>query len=130
MSSGLWSLSRHPNYFGEILLWSGMFCSSCNVYRVATNEMRYGYASVVSPVLTFVLLMFLSGIPISEMRADKKCAKLNQYIDYKRNTSPLILFPPQIYKRLPQIVKLIFFFEFPIYNKYFLTEYQSKDQQN
>jgi len=130
MSSGLWSLSRHPNYFGEILLWTGIYLSSCNAYGVKDNDMSFGYVSVISPVLTFLLLMFVSGIPMAEMRADKKCSKLAQYVDYKRNTSPLFLFPPQIYKRLPQKVKLIFFFEFPLYNKYFQIEYQSTDQQN
>ncbi len=130
MSSGLWSLSRHPNYFGEILLWTGIYLSSCNAYGVKDNEMSFGYVSVISPVLTFLLLMFLSGIPMAEMRADKKCSKLAQYVDYKRNTSPLFLFPPQIYKRLPQKVKQILFFEFPLYNKYFQTEYQPTDQQN
>lgn len=130
MSSGLWSLSRHPNYFGEILLWSGIFISSCNAYRVTANHMSFGYVSVVSPVLTFLLLMFVSGIPLAEMRAHKKYAKLAQYVDYKRSTSPLFLFPPQIYKRLPEKVKLIFFFEFPLYNKYFKAEYQPTDQQN
>ncbi len=116
MSSGLWSLSRHPNYFGEILMWTGIYLSSCNAYRVAANHMKYGFLSIASPVFTFILLMFVSGIPIAEKRSDEKYGKIAEYLDYKRSTSPLFLFPPQIYKSLPQFVKLIFFFEFPFYD--------------
>ena len=129
LATGLWSVSRHPNYFGEILLWTGIFISSCNAYN-ADNEMRWGYLAVLSPVLTFLLLMFLSGIPLAEQKSDQRYGKLAQYIDYKRSTSPLIPFPPQLYRRLPNAVKEWLFFEFPIYNKYFETEYQSTDQQN
>ena len=126
LDTGLWSVSRHPNYFGEILLWSGIFLSSCNAYN-ADNEMSWGYVSVLSPVLTFLLLMFLSGIPLAERKSDRNYGKLAKYRDYKRSTSPLIPFPPELYRHLPNGVKKWLFFEFPIYDKYFETNYLSID---
>ncbi|CAG2120006.1 unnamed protein product, partial [Medioppia subpectinata] len=113
LATGLWSVSRHPNYFGEIILWTGIFITSCNVYSIAANDMAFGYyLSAVSPVLTFLLLSFVSGIPLAEKKSDKRCAKLTKYKDYKRTTSPLIPFPPNLYKHLPNFVKVLLFLDF------------------
>ena len=62
LKSGLWKYSRQPNYFGEILLWWGMFilCLSAVPGNSAT------YVSILSPVFITVLLLFLSGIPLAE----------------------------------------------------------------
>ena len=117
LSSGLWSISRHPNYFGEILLWTGIFLSSCNAYGVTSNDMRWGYVSILSPLVTFTLLLFMSGINLAEKKSDRLYGKLTQYLEYKRSTSPLIPFPPQLYRHLPTVVKQWLFFEFPFYNK-------------
>ena len=117
LASGLWSVSRHPNYFGEILLWTGIFLSSCNAYGVTSNDMRWGYVSILSPLVTFTLLMFMSGINLAEKKSDRLYGKSAQYVDYKRSTSPLIPFPPQLYRHLPTVVKQWLLFEFPLYNK-------------
>ena len=55
ISSGLWAISRHPNYFGEILLWFGLYISGSSVFR------GYQYLSVVSPVFVGLLITKLSG---------------------------------------------------------------------
>lgn len=128
LSTGLWSWSRHPNYFGEILLWSGIFLSSCNVYN-QTNELKFGYISIVSPLLTFLLLMFLSGIPLAEEKSDKKFSNLPDYVAYKKSTSILIPMPPSIFKQMPQIIKVILFFEYSIYWKHFNKTYDEIEGQ-
>ncbi|KAF8037819.1 hypothetical protein BT93_B0611 [Corymbia citriodora subsp. variegata] len=110
-NSGLWSYSRHPNYFGEILLWWGIFVASTPVLEGSEWLVIFG------PVFLTLLLLFLSGIPLLEESADKKYGNVASYRTYKRTTSPLILLPPSIYGNLPQWVKTSFLFEFPLYSR-------------
>lgn len=84
---GLWSLSRHPNYFGEITLWIGIFISSASV---AINA---GWLNVLSPIYTIFLLVFVSGIPMAEEQAMKKYGEVDGYKDYVANVSVLIPLP-------------------------------------
>jgi len=84
---GLWSLSRHPNYFGEITLWIGLFVSSASVAKNA------GWLSVLSPVWTIILLVFSSGIPLAERTAMKKYGDTPGYKEYVRDVSVLIPLP-------------------------------------
>ncbi len=88
IDDGLWRYSRHPNYFGEILMWSGMFIAS-------TAWLEFGAAviALASPLLITTLLLFVSGMPMLEKMADKKWGKNKKYQDYKKSTSPLILLP-------------------------------------
>ncbi|KAH3862758.1 hypothetical protein DPMN_025732 [Dreissena polymorpha] len=66
LCSGLWKVSRHPNYFGEILLWIGIFI-------ISTSVLSYGeWAVVLSPIFISVILLFLSGIPLLEKKADER----------------------------------------------------------
>jgi len=82
--SGLWSLSRHPNYFGEITLWSG-------VALIALPMLSgWQYFALSSPVFIFFLLNYVSGIPLLEKAADKRWGHLDAYKDYKR-TTPVLL---------------------------------------
>jgi len=60
MTRGLWRYSRHPNYFGEAVIWWGLFLMAVNV--------QGGWAAVISPVLMTVLLRFVSGVPLLEKR--------------------------------------------------------------
>lgn len=85
---GLWSLSRHPNYFGEITLWLGV--------AVIAFPILYGWQRValISPVFVAFLLTKVSGVPMLEKRADEKWGGQVDYESYKANTSVLIPLPP------------------------------------
>jgi len=90
--SGLWKWSRHPNYFGEILLWIG-------IAVIATPVLRdWQWATIISPIFVILLLTRVSGIPMLEKRADAKWGGQDDYELYKRRTSILIPWPP---RRLP-----------------------------
>ena len=86
-NAGLWSLSRHPNYFGEIVLWIGIFVSSASIAKNA------GWLAVLSPVWTIVLLVFSSGIPLAEATAMKKYGETPGYKEYVETVSVLIPLP-------------------------------------
>jgi steroid 5-alpha reductase family enzyme len=81
---GLWSWSRHPNYFGEILLWTGMAIVAIPVLQ------GWQLATLVSPVFVAFLLIKVSGIPMLEESADKRWGGQEAYETYKRNTPVLV----------------------------------------
>ena len=81
-TAGLWKYSRHPNYFGNILLWFGIFVF-CYGYDVPLW-------TIIGPLWTTFLLLFVSGIPLLESSADKKYGDDSEYLQYKSNTSILI----------------------------------------
>lgn len=85
---GLWRWSRHPNYFGEIMLWTGM------AIMVLPALSGLQYATLISPVFVFVLLTRISGVPMLERRADKKWGGQPDYEQYKANTPELMMSPP------------------------------------
>jgi steroid 5-alpha reductase family enzyme len=87
--SGLWRYSRHPNYFGEMLVWWGLF-----VYTVPVLE-GVAFAVVAGPVFVTLLLVFVSGIPPLERSAEEKHGDDPAYRDYKRRTSILVPLPPR-----------------------------------
>ncbi len=89
ISDGVWSISRHPNYFGEITLWIGIYIISF------TSFTGYEYLSIVSPIFVYILLTRMSGINMLEKIADERYGNLNSYIEYKNNTPILI---PNIFK--------------------------------
>ncbi|GAQ77797.1 hypothetical protein KFL_000030740 [Klebsormidium nitens] len=107
---GVWGYSRHPNYFGELMMWWGIFVSSTRVLH------KGQWAAVLGPITITIILLFLSGIPLLEASADKNHGGKPEYALYKRRTSPLIPLPPALYKRLPGWAKLVFLFELPLYN--------------
>lgn len=88
INSGLWSISRHPNYFGEILLWIGIALSAFGGLGAGP---RAAFA-FLSPVFVALLLVFISGIPLLEEKADKKFGDNDLYRDYKRKTPVLVPF--------------------------------------
>ncbi|KAK7358142.1 hypothetical protein VNO77_00063 [Canavalia gladiata] len=108
---GLWKYSRHPNYFGEILLWWGIFVASTPVLKGAE------WLVIIGPIFLTSLLLFVSGIPLLEDSADKKFGNVDGYRMYKERTSPLIPLPTSVYGNLPGWFKTTFLFEFPFYNR-------------
>lgn len=81
---GLWRFSQHPNYFGEILLWTGLLISGFGVFE----GLQWG--TVLSPVLITALLTRVSGIPMLDARAIEKWGANPQYVHYRRTTAVLI----------------------------------------
>ncbi|MFK7898211.1 MAG: DUF1295 domain-containing protein [Myxococcota bacterium] len=88
ITSGLWSWSRHPNYFGEIVLWIGV--------AIAAIPALAGWqlVTLISPIFVTVLLTKISGIPLLEDRAKKRWGDEPAFQDYTRRTSVLIPRPP------------------------------------
>lgn len=86
---GVWSLSRHPNYFGEITLWCGVLLACC---RVFVTPGRHGmWVSAISPLFVAALICRVSGIPLLEKRADEKWGDDPEYVRYKAETPVLML---------------------------------------
>ena len=83
IDSGLWSHSRHPNYLGEILLWTGIACFGISCF---TGLERFAW---ISPIFVFLLLTKLSGIPLLDKRAFEKWGNDVEYQKYRQNTPAL-----------------------------------------
>lgn len=90
ITSGLWRYSRHPNYFGEILVWIGIYLYALPVLGVAP-----ALVGLVSPLFISVLLIFISGIPPLEKAADRRWGSDRAYQAYKQQTSILLPLPPR-----------------------------------
>jgi steroid 5-alpha reductase family enzyme len=88
INSGLWAWSRHPNYFGEIVLWIGVAIIALPVLR------GWQWVTLISPVFVTLLLTRISGVPILEKRADEKWGGQEDYEAYKKRTPVLIPRPP------------------------------------
>ena len=86
ITQGLWSVSRHPNYFGEIILWAGIAIISLPFLS------GWQYVTLVSPVFVFLLLTRISGLPFLENKAEKKWGEDKDYIEYKKRTPILVPF--------------------------------------
>jgi steroid 5-alpha reductase family enzyme len=86
ITSGLWKYSRHPNYFGEMLCWWGIFIFSLPFLT------GWSILAIISPLYISYLLLFVTGIPPLEKRYDQKYANNKEYQVYKRRTSILIPF--------------------------------------
>jgi steroid 5-alpha reductase family enzyme len=84
IQTGLWAKSRHPNYFGEIVLWIG-------VAIIALPALQgWQYVALISPVFVTLLLTRVSGVPMLEKRADEKWGGQPEYEAYKQKTPVLI----------------------------------------
>ena len=78
MKYGLWKYTRHPNYFGECLIWWGI--------ALVAVQSQYGYLAFISPVIITFLLLKVSGIPMLEKKYDNN----PEYQEYKKHTSAFI----------------------------------------
>jgi steroid 5-alpha reductase family enzyme len=87
ISSGLRRFSRHPNYFGESLLWWGLFVAVVPVFT------GWDFLTALGPLFLTLLLLFVSGVPLLEKSADKKHGGKPAYQEYKRRTSLFIPLP-------------------------------------
>ncbi len=83
MTGGLWRYSRHPNYFGEIMLWWGLWLMALAVPG--------GIVSVIGPLTITVLILKVSGIPMLEKRYQGRA----DFAEYCRRTSPFFPRPPK-----------------------------------
>jgi steroid 5-alpha reductase family enzyme len=86
--TGLWAWSRHPNYFGEIVLWTGMAIIAVPILE------GWQWITLVSPVFVYFLLTKVSGVPMLEDAADERWGGQDDYEAYKRNTPVLVMKPP------------------------------------
>ncbi|MGD2092519.1 MAG: DUF1295 domain-containing protein [Candidatus Aminicenantes bacterium] len=82
--TGLWTWSRHPNYFGEIVLWIGIAIIALPILR------GWQWVTLISPVFVTLLLTRVSGIPMLEKRSDEKWGGQDDYEAYKKRTPLLI----------------------------------------
>ncbi|MFZ0611650.1 MAG: DUF1295 domain-containing protein [Desulfobacterales bacterium] len=84
MDRGLWAYSRHPNYFGEFLMWWGLF--------LVTLATPASWWTIVSPVIVTVVLLKMTGIPLTEKAITRTRP---QYDDYIERTSAFIPWFPK-----------------------------------
>ncbi|KAL9609365.1 MAG: hypothetical protein Q9167_005855 [Letrouitia subvulpina] len=119
---GFFNWTRHPNYFGEIIM-------HFSIFMIAVSPSAYGYvrgqsfnaqyAAILGPFFLTLLLLFVSGLTLQERPGAKKRYESNNnweaYSRWTKRTSILIPFPPQLYVRLPTVLKRTVFLEFPIY---------------
>ncbi len=80
ITTGLWSVSRHPNYFGEALVWWGISCYAFSF--------PYGWIVLISPVVITILLRFVSGVPMLE----KKYHDHPDWVSYRKQTAAFVPF--------------------------------------
>ena len=85
ITTGLWSISRHPNYFGEIALWFGLFIAAAPYF-----SSQWAYFALLCPIATALQLCFLSGIPRLEKLGVKKWGADREYARYVHTTGVLI----------------------------------------
>ena len=85
ITTGLWAKSRHPNYPGEILLWLGVAVISFS------SLSGWQYLTLISPIFTYLLLVYVSGVRMLEERGEKKWGHNEEYIKYK-STTPRLFF--------------------------------------
>jgi steroid 5-alpha reductase family enzyme len=89
IQGGLWAWSRHPNYFGEIVLWVGVALIAVPVLA------GWQWVTLISPLFVTVLLTRVSGVPMLESKADARWGGQADYEAYKARTPVLVPRPPR-----------------------------------
>jgi steroid 5-alpha reductase family enzyme len=93
VDKGLWKYSRHPNYFGEILVWWGLFI-------ILIPQLKGGqWFSIIGPVTITLFLLKVSGIPLLEKSSEKKYGHNEEFQNYIKSTSLLFPLPPKNLKK-------------------------------
>ena len=85
---GLWRYSRHPNYFGEMLVWIGVY-----VFVAPALPLWQGFVALIGPLFIIFLLLRVSGVPMLEKAADKRWGSQKAYQEYKKRTRVIIPLP-------------------------------------
>ena len=85
MQSGLWRYTRHPNYFGEVTMWWGLWIIALSVPN--------GLYGIIGPLTITFLILKVSGIPMLE----KKMEENTEFVEYKKRTSIFFPLPPKSY---------------------------------
>ena len=83
MDQGLWRYTRHPNYFGEVTQWWGVFLIALSIPGAIVT--------IIGPLTITYLILFVSGIPMLE----KKYTGRPNFEEYKKRTSVFIPLPPK-----------------------------------
>jgi len=83
MTSGLWKYTRHPNYFGEVTQWWGIFIIALSV--------PFWWISIIGPIVITILIVFISGVPMTEKHFEGR----DGWSEYKKKTSIFFPFPPK-----------------------------------
>jgi len=117
---GFWRYSRHPNYYGEMLMFWGLTMSGIPLWTAAGNGEADGWVSVLSPIFTMFVLLFLSGVPMAEGKALKKYYTNGdeltaEYEEYRSGAPPVIICCPPLYRALPSAIKVAFCCEYDRY---------------
>ncbi|MCA9212716.1 MAG: DUF1295 domain-containing protein [Planctomycetales bacterium] len=84
LASGLWRYTRHPNYFGDFLVWWGLY--------LASVSMTHTWWTIVGPLTMSLLLLQVSGVTLLERSLN---ASKPEYAEYSRRTSAFFPWPPQ-----------------------------------
>lgn len=90
IESGVWKYSRHPNYFGEICVWIGIYLTVVSSLGGLEQLM-----ALASPAIIFLTLRFISGVPPLEKSADERWGDVADYQRYKKRTNLLLPFWPK-----------------------------------
>ena len=103
LTSGLWSKSRHPNYFGESTLWTGIAVTAAGVLASRVGQVGMGLGGnailaksvglglcAISPAFVTFLLLKVSGVPMSEKKYDKRYGGRKDYQKWKKETPMFI----------------------------------------
>ncbi|KAL8400752.1 hypothetical protein RB594_000958 [Gaeumannomyces avenae] len=120
---GFFYFSRHPNYFGEIIIQFGIFTIAVSPAAdgpVSGPAFSALYATILGPIFLTVLLLFVSGLTLQERPGAKKRHEKGgevwgNYSRYLERTSILIPLPPQLYERVPTFLKRTVLLEWPMY---------------
>lgn len=84
IQTGFWKYSRHPNYFGEVTQWWGIFLLAISIPN--------GFVTIIGPIVITILILFVSGVPLLE----KKYQGREDFEEYKKRTSVFFPLPPRL----------------------------------